>query len=625
MSFLFPAFLLGAFAIAIPIILHLIKREVAPRLPFSDIRFLTRAPVTQARRKQLREWLLLALRVAALLLLALAFARPFFDATGTLGRPVTIIAVDRSFSMSPPARFERARALARAAIDETPEDHLIGVIAFDDDAELIREPSSGGAGATSAITRLETRSGATRYAAALGAAVDVVGARDGRVVVVTDLQRSGWDEPPASIPDNVTVEVRDVGSADGNLAVVSVERSATGVRAVVLNTSVRTRETTISVAVDGGVLVDGRALTVPSGTIETALEVDLPEAGAVEVAVTDGEGASVDDTRYLLLDPPEPLTVALVTDDGRASASAFYLVRALDAGDESAFASRVVSPRALSSPTSDSLNDVAGVIVVGTQGLERQGRARLAAFIEAGGGALIVAGPAVDAALVADVFGEDPRVRLREVSGDAPAEQGWTATDSRHPIFQPFGGFLGAFGQVRFRQTMVLGGAGEEPFRVLARFDDGAAALAEYDVGPGRALVFASDLNNEWNDFPRRPTYVPFIHEVMRYLAGTRPARRDFPIADRPAGVDPRPGLSTVPGTGRRITLNVDPRESAAAALGADEFLARIEFSPARGMADADVGGAAEREDDQRYWWYALLALAVVLVAETWLARTMPG
>ena len=625
MSFLFPAFLFGALAIAIPIILHLIKREVAPRLPFSDIRFLTRAPVTQARRKRRREWLLLALRVTALLLLALAFARPFFDATGTLGRPVTIIAVDRSFSMSPPPRFERARALARDVIDETPGDHLIGVVAFDDAAELIREPSIGRAGAASAITALETGSGATRYAAALGAAVDAVGARDGRVVVVTDLQRSGWDQPPRPVPDTVTVEVRDVGTAESNLAVVSVERSATGVRAVVLNTSVRTRETTITVAVDGEVLVDGRPLTAPSGTIETAVEVDLPATGAVRVTVTDDEGASADDTRHLLLDPPEPPMVALVTDDGRVAASAFYLDRALGAGEESAFATRIVSPGALSSPTSDILDDVAGVIVVVTQGLERQGRARLASFVEAGGGVLIVAGPALDAALVADVFGDRPRVELREPAAGEPAEQGWTVTDSRHPVFRPFGGFLGAFGQVRFRQAMVLEGADDEPFRVIARFDDGTAALAEYDVGRGRALVFASDLNNEWNDFPRRPTYVPFVHEVTRYLAGARPSRRDFPIADRPAGVDPRPGVATVPETGRRITLNVDPRESAAATTTGDEFLARLEFSPPSGVADPDVGGAAEREDDQRYWWYALVALMVVLVAETLLGRTMAG
>ena len=624
MSFLFPAFLLGAFAVAIPIILHLIKREVAPRLPFSDIRFLVRAPVMQPRRKRLREWLLLALRVTALLLLTLAFARPFFDASGLLGRPVTVIAVDRSFSLSAPGQLERARGLARAVIDEAPADHLIGIVAFDDDAELIREPSADRAGAAGAIARLSTRPRATRYAAALAAAVEAIGTRDGRVVVVTDLQRSGWDEPPRSVPAHIAISIRDVGAAESNLAVVSVQRSATGVSAVVLNASDRTRETTLTVALNGDEAAR-RSLTVATGTTEVAVDFVLPSVGVVQVRVVDDEGFGADDTRYLLLDPPAPPTVVLVTDDGRAAASAFYLERALGAGEESAFGLRVVRPAALSSPTGEALDDVAGLIVLATQGLDRQGRARIASFVQTGGGALIVAGPEVDPALVADVFGERTRVRLSEPGGDRPAQMGWTVTDSRHPVFRPFGGFLGAFGQVRFRQTMALDGEDDDELRAIARFDDGTVALAEYDVGPGRALVFASDLNAEWNDFPKRPTYVPFLHEVARYLTGARPSRRDFAVADAPAGVEPRPGVVSVPETGRRITLNVDPRESTPAPLTADEFLARLEIAPPSPAVEVEAGGAAEREAEQRYWWYALLALAGVLVAETWLGRTMAG
>ena len=35
MSFLFPAFLAGSVAIAIPIVLHLLRRDVAPEVPFT--------------------------------------------------------------------------------------------------------------------------------------------------------------------------------------------------------------------------------------------------------------------------------------------------------------------------------------------------------------------------------------------------------------------------------------------------------------------------------------------------------------------------------------------------------------------------------------------------------------
>ena len=191
MSFLFPAFLAGALAVAIPIVLHFARREAAPRMPFSDIRFLQRAPLMQARRRRIREWLLLALRAAALLLLALAFARPFFDATGLVGRSVTIVAVDRSFSMSQPDRFDWARTAARTAIAEAPPDDLVGLVTFDDQARVVAEPAADRAAAVAALARTAPGFGATRYAAALAAAARSIGSRDGRIVVVTALQRAG--------------------------------------------------------------------------------------------------------------------------------------------------------------------------------------------------------------------------------------------------------------------------------------------------------------------------------------------------------------------------------------------------------------------------------------------------
>src|SRR4029453_2455947 len=99
MSFLYPAFLLGALAVAVPVVLHFLRRDVAPDVPFSAVRLLPRSPIARSRRRRLRDLLLLAARVAALLLLAAAFARPYIaGAAATPGR-IRIVAVDRSFSM----------------------------------------------------------------------------------------------------------------------------------------------------------------------------------------------------------------------------------------------------------------------------------------------------------------------------------------------------------------------------------------------------------------------------------------------------------------------------------------------------------------------------------------------
>src|SRR3712207_4358869 len=116
MSFLYPAFLLGALAITVPIALHLLRRDVAPEVPFSAVRLLQGSPITRTRRRRLRDLVLLAARIAALTLLAFAFARPYL-AAGEAAR-LHIVAVDRSYSMGGAERFARAQELARAASRE---------------------------------------------------------------------------------------------------------------------------------------------------------------------------------------------------------------------------------------------------------------------------------------------------------------------------------------------------------------------------------------------------------------------------------------------------------------------------------------------------------------------------
>jgi N-terminal double-transmembrane domain len=79
--------------------------------------------VEHTDKRRLRELLLLALRITALVLLAIAFARPFFAtgaAIGTTG--VTIVALDTSYSLSAPGRFDRAKQLAKRPLPRRPSE-----------------------------------------------------------------------------------------------------------------------------------------------------------------------------------------------------------------------------------------------------------------------------------------------------------------------------------------------------------------------------------------------------------------------------------------------------------------------------------------------------------------------
>ena len=106
----------------------------------------------------------------------------------------------------------------------------------------------------------------------------------------------------------------------------------------------------------------------------------------------------------------------------------------------------------------------------------------------------------------------------------------------------------------------------------MARFTNGLAALVEQPVGTGRIAVFASALGSEdataWNTFARQAAFVPFVLETLHYLAG--PAARALPsdlvVADAPDAARGRPGIVRAGDPPRPVAVNVDLRESGAAA-----------------------------------------------------------
>ena len=76
MTFLNATLIFGAGAVAVPIVLHLIARREPRKVVFPSVRFLTKRFDSNRSRLQVRRWWLLALRIAALVALALALARP---------------------------------------------------------------------------------------------------------------------------------------------------------------------------------------------------------------------------------------------------------------------------------------------------------------------------------------------------------------------------------------------------------------------------------------------------------------------------------------------------------------------------------------------------------------------
>ena len=130
MSFLAPLFLLLGAAAAVPLLLHLLRRNVTRRVEFPAARYLQRAEQEHSRSLRLRNLLLMLLRVLLVLALALAAARPFIAGLG-VGHGATAVAIVLDNSLSTTAVeggtpvLDRLRSAARALLlAATPTDRL---------------------------------------------------------------------------------------------------------------------------------------------------------------------------------------------------------------------------------------------------------------------------------------------------------------------------------------------------------------------------------------------------------------------------------------------------------------------------------------------------------------------
>jgi hypothetical protein len=623
-SFLYPLFLVAAAAAAIPIVLHLLRRKTETVVDFPAVRLLEKTPVERQRRRRLRELILLALRVTALLLLALAFARPYLDrSAGAIPAPTTVIALDTSLSMTAPGQFDLARQAARRALDAAPATHTVALVTFADAAELVVPATTDRGAVTGAIDRVVPTAGGTRFRTALARSAEAIASGQGRIVVVSDLQQAGWEAADeGAVPDGIEVQVEEVAPPAGNLAVTAARRDAQMVVAAVHNFGARAVKAPVSLVVDGKVLARETVDVPAQAAADVRLSAPLPPRGAAEVRVDDVPGYHPDNARFFLLDPSGAVPVAVITSEPPGSSNAgLYVERALSVADDGrAFAVSVLDGPAWAALPDRPERQPGAVIVLGTGTLDRAGRDRIAAYLRNGGRVLVALGPDVDLATLADTVGT-----AVVVDPDA-AETGertvtLVAVDGRHPIFRPFLSPTGALGDITVERYRRLR---DQPGRtVLARFSGASDAMTEQAVERGRLLLFASDLDNRWNRFPLNPAFVPWAIETARYLSQGRQQQTSYTLPDVPIGAQPTPGVQMVAGAQgqeRRVSVNADIRESNPARTTRDEFASAITRLN-QATAGRAVVVAREQEERQRLWQIGLLVMFVALAAEGFLGR----
>ncbi|MGH9612467.1 MAG: BatA domain-containing protein, partial [Bryobacteraceae bacterium] len=144
MGFLAPWFLAGIVAVGVPLWLHLLRQYRSEPQPFSSLMFFEPRTQSSILHRRLRYLVLLALRVALLALMALAFANPFVNQTAVLagGKKLVVIAVDRSFSMRYGDRMERAKEEAKKVVASMRGGEQGHIAAVDSGVQLLTQPTN---------------------------------------------------------------------------------------------------------------------------------------------------------------------------------------------------------------------------------------------------------------------------------------------------------------------------------------------------------------------------------------------------------------------------------------------------------------------------------------------------
>jgi hypothetical protein len=524
-------------------------------------------------------------------------------------------------------------------IRAVPAADAVAVATFAAGADIVVPLTADRAAAHAAVAGLKPGAGATRYRVALARGAELLEGRSGRLIVISDLQASGWDAGESrGVPDAVEVVVEDVGAPDANLSITSLRTEGSDAIAIVHNFSTEVAKEPITFTLDGrpaGVVL----LAVPAqGAAEARLAIPPRAEGApprsLAATVSDRFGYAADNTRYSVLDPAAAPSVLAITASADP-AEVFFFERALTVVEgPRGFRFTARSGAAFSDMPAEALTGFDVIAILGTRGIDRAVRERLAAYVRAGGGLLLAAGPDVDASddMLPGVVRtrwrvRPPKERRQGVPVETERRQGLPVErestlalapdDSRHPVFRPFGG-AATLGNVTFRQSVEVNAP--ETAAVVARYSDGTPALVEEQVGAGRVLLFASDLNDRWNDFPLQPVFVPFVHEMLRYLAAPRSLRSDYVVGELAGSVGLSPGVVTY--ATRPVAINIDPRESDPARLTIDEFLSGVSSMNVT-AARAIASDARQREDGQRLWQAALMLMVVSLVAEGLLGRRL--
>jgi hypothetical protein len=544
MSFLYPLVLAGVAAVALPIVLHMIRRHTRRRVAFSSLMFLRPEVPRLRNRTRIENLFLLFLRCLALCLLALAFARPFFPRPAVVNAATptrrVVVLLDTSASMRRAGLWEQAVEHARSALNDLGPVDRACLMSFDREARTLigfEQWETMGPGervkrAEQLIAGLSLGWHATDLGQSLVAAAEAVEDDETRdaasattirqIVLISDLQRGSDLRALLAYewPERTQVLVRPIptgGATNASVHLVTARERSTAddVQSVrVTNSSEATRERfriAWARAADGP--ASSREVYVPPGhSIVVPAPPRIEDRTAGRLVLT-GDDHAFDNVVYVAPRLEQQINILFVgaDDPNDPDHMLFYLTRAFRANGP--MPGRVVS-RPGDEPLAADQIEAAHLIIVG-DAVSPPNASALRRCAESGRTLLVVmrsAQAGTTLSLLADLAG----LRCREADPEGYAMFGQMEFD--HPLLVPFADpRYGDFTRIHAWQYRRLDIPNAAAADVLARYDNGDPAWIEIGAGDGSLLVWTCGWHPADSDMALSSKFVPLLYSALEY------------------------------------------------------------------------------------------------------------
>ena len=222
MSFAAPLLLAGLAAIAVPVILHLMAREVPKTIHFPTLRFITRDKLETHSKRGIRDLLLLLLRCLIVAGIVLAFAKPFIESTPVdvaVAEKQTVVLLDASASMNRPEVLQ----IVKDKLSEEIGSSEVTALVVSSQGIVAKYPFAAKEEFFSNLSKVKMTDFEGHHETALNEAASLFSEKSKvkKIILVSDFQQNDWTFSQMPQIDK-TIEVKFVKAFDAFPANVSL-------------------------------------------------------------------------------------------------------------------------------------------------------------------------------------------------------------------------------------------------------------------------------------------------------------------------------------------------------------------------------------------------------------------